>query len=283
MNFFDLHCDTPYKCYENGFSFDDSSLSVSSNGVTCFEKWYQCFAIWISEKVENPFSYYKNVLNNFKSELNAVKNGLKPIFTVEGGTLIGNDLERVKRLKNDDVRALTLTWNGENQIASGANAIGGLKPFGKQVIKSLNDNGIATDLSHLNRESFFDAIDITQYPIATHSCCDSVFSHKRNLTDEQINLIAQANGIIGVCLYPEFLGYGDVFFNVYKHIEHLLNMGLENHIAIGSDFDGADMDDELDSIIKIPILYEKLNKYGICNEILNKIFFENAYNFFFGL
>ncbi len=283
MNFFDLHCDTPYKCYEKGLSFDSQGLSVSSNGVACFDKWYQCFAVWISEKVENPFSYYKNVLNNFKSELNAVKNGLKPIFTVEGGTLIENDLERVNELKNDGIRVLTLTWNGENQIASGVNAVGGLKSFGKQVIKSLNDNGIATDLSHLNCESFFNAIEIVKYPIATHSCCDAVFSHKRNLTDEQIKLIAQSGGIIGVCLYPEFLGNGDVFYNVYKHIVHLLNMGLETHIAIGSDFDGANMDTELDKVVKIPILYKKLNQFGICNETLNKIFFENAYNFFFGL
>ena len=280
MNFFDLHCDTPYKCYEGALSFENQDLAVSSNGIISFDKWYQCFAVWINEEVENPFLYYKNVLNNFKFKLNVDKNILVPLFTVEGGTLLENDLERVNELKNDGIRALTLTWNGENQIASGVNAIGGLKSFGKQVIESLNDYGIATDLSHLNRESFFDAIEVTKYPIATHSCCDAIFPHKRNLSDEQIRLIAQNSGIIGLCLYPEFLGTGDVFLNVYKHIDHLLDMGLENHIAIGSDFDGADMDKRLAKITDIPYLYRKMNEYGIDMKTLNKIFFENAYNFF---
>lgn len=283
MKFFDLHCDTPYKCYKEDLSFDNQGLAVSSNGIFTFDKWYQCFAVWINEEVENPFSYYKNVLNNFKSQLNFDFDNLVPLYTVEGGTLLENNLERINELKNDGIRALTLTWNGENQIASGVNAVGGLKPFGNQVIKSLNDSKIATDLSHLNRESFFDSIEIAKYPIATHSCCDAIFSHKRNLSDEQIRLIAQKGGIIGVCLYPEFLGNGDVFFDVYKHIEHLLDMGLEKHISVGSDFDGADMDKRLSKITDIPSLYKKLNQFGIDYKTLNNIFFENAYNFFFYL
>ncbi len=283
MNFFDLHCDTPYKCYSKNLSFDDDSLSVSANGMDCFEKWHQCFAVWISEDIRNPFEYYKNVLNNFKMFVKPLKNDFVPIFTIEGGTLIQNDLSRIEVLKSDGIRVLTLTWNGENQIASGVNALGGLKSFGKQVINALNEKRIAVDLSHLNRESFFNAIEHSKYPIATHSCCDNVFSHKRNLTDEQIRLLVKRGGIVGLCLYPAFLGEGDVFYNVYKHIYHLLDMGFEDSIAIGSDFDGADMDVTLNKITDIPLLYEKICELGIKEKILNKIFFHNANNFFLKL
>ena len=283
MDFFDLHCDTPTECYDKNQAFSINNLAVSDKNGSCFDKWYQCFAIWIDDKCDVPFDYYKKVLNNFKGKLNESQNSVVPVFTVENGKLLGSNAERIYELNNDGIKALTLTWNGENQIASGAHASGGLKPFGKQVIKYLNECKIATDLSHLNKESFFDAIELALYPIATHSCCDSVFSHIRNLNDEQIELIVQKNSIIGLCLYPNFLGEGDVFLNVYKHLYHLLDKGYENHIAIGSDFDGADMSAELSDISKIPVLYKKMLNYGIDEKILQKIFFKNAYDFFFRL
>lgn len=283
MNFFDLHCDTPTECYNKNQAFINNDLAVSYQKGSGFDNWHQCFAIWIDEKLCDPYAYYKNVLFDFKNKLKGVKNTLTPIFTVEGGSLLEDKVERVYELKSDGIKALTLTWNGENQIASGANADGGLKPFGKRVIELLNECKIATDLSHLNRDSFFDCIEVAKFPIATHSCCDRVNSHIRNLTDDQIKLLVQKDGIMGLCLYPLFLGEGDVFFNIYKHLHHLLDKGYENNIAIGSDFDGAEMSKALSDISKIPSLYDKLLCFGIEDSILQKIFFKNAYNFFLKL
>ncbi len=280
MNFFDLHCDTPSECYNRNTDLNDESLAVSYDKGNEFEKWYQCFAVWVKDDMKKPFEYYKSVLCDFKSKLKKSPKNLSPILTVEGGVVIENDLSRVETLKNDGIQALTLTWNGENTIASGALCDGGLKDFGRQVIESLNDNRIATDLSHLNRESFFDAIEYAEFPIATHSCCDFINAHNRNLTDTQIKLIAQRGGVIGLCLYPVFLGEGDVFENIYKHIYHMLELGCENNIAIGSDFDGAKMDKELSDTSMVTTLYKKLINFGIDINTLEKIFFKNAYNFF---
>lgn len=283
MDFFDLHCDTPTECYNKNQAFISNDLAVSDEKGSVFDNWYQCFAIWIDDKLYNPYLYYKNVLNDFKTKLKGAKNSLTPLFMVEGGSLIENEAERVFELKKDGIKALTLTWDGENRIASGTRASGGLKPFGRRVIELLNECKIATDLSHLNREGFFDVIELSGYPIATHSCCDGVNSHRRNLTDEQIKLIVDRNGIIGLCLCPLFLGKGDIFMEFYKHLYHLLDKGYENHIAIGSDFDGAEMNEHLSDISKIPFLYDKLLGFGIDDSILQKIFFKNAYNFFFKL
>lgn len=283
MNFFDLHCDTPTECYNSKKAFLRNDLAVSYQKGIAFDNWYQCFAIWIDERLYNPYTYYKNVLLDFNNKLKGTKSPLTPLLTVEGGSLLEDKAERVYELKNDGVTALTLTWNGENRIASGAYASGGLKPFGADVIRMLNECRIATDLSHLNRESFFDTVEIAQYPIATHSCCDKIHTHIRNLTDEQIDILVQKKGIIGLCLYPLFLGEGDVFINVYKHLYHLLDKGYENNIAIGSDFDGAVMSNELSDVSKIPLLYEKLLAFGIEDTTLHKIFYKNAYDFFFRL
>ena len=101
----------------------------------------------------------------------------------------------------------------------------------------------------------------------------------RNLTDEQLRLIGEKNGLIGLCFYPKFLG-GDVFEKIYENICRLQGLGLENNIAIGSDFDGADMLPELSDISKVPDLYTYLENRGISAETLKKIFYENAQNYF---
>lgn len=278
MDYFDLHSDTPNKCYREQLSFKDSSLAISSDKGKFFNKWYQTFAIWIDETEENPFELYINMLNGFKEKLKDAPDNLTPIFMVEGGSLIENDIDRLYRLKKDNIRFLTLTWNGENTIAGGQKTEKGLTDFGRKVIKEMNTLKIGCDLSHINEKSFYSAIEIAEYPLATHSNCRTLCDHPRNLTDQQIKLIAQKGGIIGLCYYPEFLG-GNPFEELYKNIFHLLDMGLENHIALGSDFDGAKMDRILSSPIDVPNFYEFLYQKGLEELLLNKIFFQNANNF----
>ncbi len=280
MNFFDLHCDTPYECFKQGLPFNNNVLAVTSKKGSVFDKWHQCFAIWVRDDMPSPFKFYKSVLNDFKFKLSTKPDNLSPILMVEGGAVIEQDLSRVERLKNDGIRALTLTWNGENSIAGGSQSDAPLKDFGKQVILELNRNKMICDLSHINRKGFFKALEIADYPMVTHTCCDSIHSHKRNLNDGQIKALVQKNGIIGICFYPAFLGGNNVFEQVYKNIYHLLNMGYENNIAIGSDFDGADMDCKLFDISDVPALYRFLHCRGIECGILEKIFFRNAFNFF---
>ena len=182
-------------------------------------------------------------------------------------------------LKSDGVRYLTLTWNGENAIAGGSGTDKGLTRFGREVIRELNRLKICTDLSHLNDKSFFAAIERAEYPIASHSNSREICPAPRNLTDEQLKLIGEKNGLIGLCFYPKFLG-GNAFEKIYENICRLGNLGLENNIAIGSDFDGADMSDELSDISKVPDLYAYLEKRGISAGTLKKIFYENAQNYF---
>ncbi|MBQ8741392.1 MAG: membrane dipeptidase [Clostridia bacterium] len=280
MKFFDLHCDTAYKCYRDGLSFCDSSLAVTPKKAHCFDDWYQCFAIFIKDGIKNPFEYYKNTLDNFKNQLKSKPDNLTPILTVEGGLLIEDDISRIETLYNDGVRALTLTWNGENRIAGGADTDAPLKDFGKQVIGELNRFGIATDLSHLNKKSFYGAIEIAEKPIITHSCLEIVNNHSRNIDDNQLKVLVQKGGIFGLCFYPLFLGEGDVYENIYKNIYHILDLGYEDYLSIGSDFDGADMSEKLYDISAVPTLYKYLKSQKIDENILNKIFFENAYNFF---
>ena len=278
MDYFDLHCDTPYECYFKNQDFFENNLAVSGEKGAVFDNWRQVLAVWIRDDLDEPYTLYKAILKDFKEKLNKKPDNLTPYFSVEGGAVIDDDIDRLYEMKKDGICALTLTWNGENRIAGGSKTDKGLTPFGKRVIKEMNFLNMLCDLSHLNENSFYSVIELADYPIATHSNCKSVFDCPRNLNDNQLKLIAEKGGIVGLCFYPKFLG-GDVYEKLYENIYHMLELGMENNIAIGSDFDGADMGDELCDISGIPLLYAKLHEKGIDKLILDKIFYKNAENY----
>ena len=274
MNFFDLHCDTAYKMYLQKQGFQKNNLAVSAKTGKCFEKWVQTFAVWISEETENPYIFYKNVLQHLKQNLTK---DVKPVFAIEGGTII-DSVERIYELKQDQIKFITLTWNGENKLAGGIKTDKDLTEFGRCVIDRMNSLKMAVDLSHLNQKSFYSVIERADIVLATHSNCKAVCTVPRNLDDNQIKLIAQKGGVIGLNFYPLFLG-GNTVQKIYENIYHLCDMGFENNIAIGTDFDGADMGDGITDLSKIPQIYTRLLEKGLEEQLLDKIFYKNAWEF----
>lgn len=275
MNFFDLHCDTAYECFINNIGFDNDVTAVNASAAAKFENWVQTFAVWIRDDLADPFGEYCRIIGDIKAKLTNRPKNLVPIFSVEGGAVIERDAERVETLKNDGIGFMTLTWNGENRIAGGSKSEKGLTSFGKRVIKKMNEVGMVCDLSHLNDRSFYQVIQRADRVIASHANCRAVCNVPRNLSDEQIRLIAECGGLVGLCFYPPFLG-ADVTLKLYENIVHLLDMGLEDNIAIGSDFDGGEMEKCLDGAEKIPELYCRLSGLGVSDRILDKIFYKNA-------
>ncbi|MCQ2454836.1 MAG: dipeptidase [Clostridia bacterium] len=281
MNYFDLHCDTLLKMYNNNLAFYDEKLSVNSRFSTDFENWYQCFAVFIDDKTAEPFLLYKKLHNLYKNELKSkFLQNPTPVLTIENGKVIEDNIGRLELLKNDGVFSFGLTWNNENLIAGGVDSTAPLKPFGKEVIRELNNLKIATDLSHLNKESFYKAVELADYPIVSHICINNVFVHKRNIDINAAKLVAEKGGIIGICFYPQFLGNNDTFEDIYKHIYFCLEKGLKNNISIGSDFDGCNTDINIGNIGK---LYSFLQKKNIDKITLDNIFYKNAFNYFYSL
>ena len=278
MDFFDLHCDTAFELYKRNLSFDNDELSVNRNSAKVFGKWTQTFAVWIKDDAENPFRLYENIISDIKFKLKTAPENLTPLFAMEGGSVIEDKTDRLEVLKKDGIKLFTLTWNGENRIAGGCKTEKGLTDFGVTVIKELNRLKIGCDLSHLNKKSFYSAMEYAEFPLATHSNCYGICPNRRNLTLEQIKLITQKNGIIGLTFYPEFLGE-NIYKKIYENIFLLCDKGFENNIAIGSDFDGGKMSESLDKTSKIPLLYGFLEKKGLSKPLLNKIFYENAHKF----
>lgn len=285
MDLFDLHCDSPYESHKKFENFKDGNLAVTVEKGSIFNVWRQVCAIWVPDECHAPKKRYRTMLDFFKSQIapalsiEDLRQKRAFFLSLEGGAPI-DTIDDVDMLFNDGVRVVTLTWNGRNKIAGGCNTGAPLSDFGRQVISRMNEFSMAIDLSHLNDISFENAIELCRYPLASHSCCRNVYHVRRNMTDAQILKLTKKGGIIGLCLYPNFLGAGDPFLDFARHLYHLCEMGLENFLAIGSDFDGAKMDKRLDSIDKMPILYNYLINNGFESELLSKLFFKNAERYF---
>lgn len=299
MRFFDLHCDTIGECSNNNVSLRKNNFHIDLERAKLVGDYTQIFAIWIPDELrgDEALKYFNKTADYFHKELEENKDlislyednkitPVKAILSVEGGSACGGTLEGLNHLYKSGVRLITLTWNGKNEIGSGAFSEGGLTPFGKDFIKEAEELDITLDVSHLNRQSFFEFAEISHKPfVASHSNADIVNrenAHKRNLTDEQIEIIKKRKGLIGLNFYTAFIedenAYG--INSLYRQIEYMLSLGCEDNIAIGSDFDGCRVVEDFNGIHKIPEIYCQLNNKGISKKILNKIFYENAEQFF---
>ena len=284
MKLFDLHCDTPSVCFREKIPFENEVSAVKEGALKSFDAAAQICAIFTRDDRENAFNHYKDTLNYFKECVTLPINDLEAphtvLLSVEGGSIFEGDPDKAYEVHKDGIKTVSLTWNGENALAGGVLTDAGLKDCGKELIKNLNSLNIALDLSHLNDKSFFDAVEVADFPIATHSNCRAICENKRNLTDDQLKLIRDKKGLVGINFYPPFLNDELVMQQILFNIEHMLKLGLENNIAIGTDFDGGQMAPELDETAKIPDLYNYLLSFGMGENLLNKIFYQNAFDFY---
>ena len=193
------------------------------------------------------------------------------VYSVEGLDLLDGSLEPLSAWRDRGVRMAALTWNYENCVGTPAkiDADTPLKPFGRKAALEMARLGIAPDTSHLNERGFYDLLEMGLIPLASHSCCRALCGHCRNLTDRQLRDLFQAGGYVGVNFYPSFLnedGRADLD-TVCDHVIHMLELGGENHVGFGSDFDGIECKPEgLDGPQDIPALLARLQKRGVDRE-----------------
>jgi len=176
------------------------------------------------------------------------------------------------------VRVIGLAWNDKNRYASGNDTEDGLSEMGTELIKRMNDLGITLDLSHLNERCFWDSIELTELiPVATHSNARALTDHARNLKDEQLKAIAERGGVIGIVLYNYFLktaNHKPTLEDVYAHADYMIELIGEDHVGIGSDMDGARIEDfpeGLKSIGELQRIAEFLIAKGYSENRVRKI------------
>ena len=201
------------------------------------------------------------------------------VFSIEGGEILQGSLERFAEFDAAArVRMIALTWNFENEIGHPAKngPEGGLKPFGLSLVREMNRKGVLCDVSHLNEAGFWDVIEhSTLPPVASHSNARALCEHTRNLTEAQIRAVIEKKGYIGVNFYSAFLANGRAatLEDVYRHVDAILQLGGEDVVGFGSDFDGIDAWPEgLANPADFPALLNFLAaRGGYAPEVLEKI------------
>lgn len=272
----DTHCDTPM-FFPKGVRFDhrDPQLLVDLHKMTEGRqdatimvaylpqpKIGETFSEKVAFDVSGPTEYadlifdkIEDIVRNNKDYLSIARTpadlyedkrrGRRSIMLgIENGLALEGSAATIKHFAQRGVVYITLCHNGDNDIcdsARGCNTHNGVSRFGEQVIREMNRQGIMVDLSHASEKSFYDAIEMSATPIVcSHSSARSLCDHPRNLTDDQMRVLAKSGGVAQTTLYHGFLrtaGEADIT-DAIAHLEHAIAVMGIDHVGIGTDFDG---------------------------------------------
>lgn len=214
---------------------------------------------------------------------------LSALLTLEDARTVDHSLENIERLEEQGFQMIGILWNHENCFGYPNSSDfelnrKGLKEFGIEAVQYMDELGITTDVSHLNDGGIADVLKYSKNPVlATHSNARSLTKNPRNLTDEYIKGIAESGGVVGLCFAPQFLGdpdKGSTIDNMVRHLNHLLDIGGENVLAIGTDFDGISGNLEISSPREMSLLFERLEQENWPLERIEKLAFKNALRVF---
>jgi membrane dipeptidase len=226
-----------------------------------------------SDSIATAHNYDELIANHDNGKMSA-------ILTVEEGGIINGKMEYLEELYRQGIRLITLTWNHENCIGFPNSREPelmnrGLKPFGIEVVRRMNELGMLIDVSHLSDGGFWDVVRYSTKPfVASHSNARVLCNHPRNLTDEMIKALAEKGGVAGVNFYPYFLrenGKATVV-DIAEHLWHMYQVGGEDVVAFGTDFDGFD-EGELDisHMGEMHHVYHAIRKRGFTERQMDKI------------
>ena len=307
--FADLHCDTVTRAFDEGCELRENLLHIDLKRRQNAGGGIQNFALFLNakklhEKGEDIFKKARLYLEFYKQQIKEnedivmpagsfreikrclSKGKLAAVLTLEEGAVCKGEIENLRFFYQNGVRMMTLTWNYSNELAAacGEKEDYGLTYLGVQFVGEMEKLGMIVDVSHLSDKGIYMMGKIAKKPfVASHSNARMVCPHRRNLTDEMIHIIADKGGVIGLNFYEEFLcpGFRNLSLkeqrvSLAQHVKHIQNVGGEEVLAIGSDFDGIDTNPLLPEVSVIPDTREMLHGEGISWRVLDKMYFGNV-------
>lgn len=208
------------------------------------------------------------------------------VLHMEGAEAIDADLAALDILHQAGLRSLGPVWSRPNIFGHGVpfrfpstpDTGPGLTDAGRRLVRACNDIGVVIDLSHLNEQGFWDVAALSDAPlVATHSNAHAVCPHARNLTDRQLDAIAERRGLVGLNFATCFLR-PDGQLNIQtgldvmlRHLDHLIGRLGVDGVALGSDFDGAKIPAAIGDVVGLQDLVEAMRAHGYDEETLKKI------------
>ena len=207
----------------------------------------------------------------------------------EGAEAIHHSMSNFGAYYDAGLRSLGLAWSRPNAFADGvpfrypsSPDIGdGLTGAGRRLVRRCNDRGVLVDCAHLPEQGFWDVHDVSTAPlVVSHTAAHEVCPLSRNLTDEQLDAVADTDGVVGLtfsagALRPEDGRDADSLGLVVEHVDHLVDRMGVDHVALGSDFDGATVLDVIGDVTGVPGILGALRAAGYSESDVRKIASEN--------
>ena len=295
----DLHCDTISSLSRNGALLLKNEAQFDLERARTANVCLQFFALFtmpadsnsslrqilkqvekFHQEIDSNAAYAYHLKNN--KDLSAACNNdkLACILHLEGAECLGTDMEILRLLYRLGLRSMGLTWNHRNQLGDGAGegvSAGGLSRKGKEVVEEMERLRIMLDLSHSSEKSFYDALEYYSNPIfVTHANARALCPHWRNLNDNQLRTLAEHGGLVGITQVADFVKEEHATIeDMLDHIVYIANLIGVEHVALGSDFDGADnmVISQIDGYADLPA---HLNRRGFTQKETEMILGENA-------
>jgi membrane dipeptidase len=199
------------------------------------------------------------------------------VLHLEGAEAVDPGLEALDLWYGAGLRSVGPVWSRPNAFAHGVPFVSpsspdigpGLTDAGAALVRRCGELGILIDVSHLNEAGFWDVARIDAGPIvATHSGVHTLCPTSRNLTDAQLDAIGASGGLVGIVfacsfLRPDFADDADTPLSlIAEHARYVADRIGPEHVALGSDYDGATIPAPLGDVAGTPKLLEALAAAG---------------------
>jgi membrane dipeptidase len=180
-------------------------------------------------------------LHDFARRRRGSAAGVAGVLLLEGLHALEGDVENVDRTFEAGYRIMGLVHLFDNAVGGSVHGRkrGGLTPFGRRVLRRIDELNMVVDLSHASPALIDDVLELTARPvIASHTGVKGTCDNVRNLADEEVRRIAATGGVIGVGLWKTAV-CGDDAAAVTRAVCYLADRVGVEHVCLGSDFDGA--------------------------------------------
>lgn len=222
-----------------------------------------------------------------------VADPLACVLHLEGADCIGPDLLALDTLYALGLRSLGLVWSRPTIFGHGVpfrhgsdgDTGAGLTADGRRLVARCLELGLTLDTSHLTMKGFWDVADAGAPLVATHSNACAIANNARNLTDAQLKAIGETGGMVGLNFASVFLnhegwstGQADMS-DCLRHLDHMIAMAGEDHVGLGSDFDGAPLPQGIAHAGDLPKLIDAMRRHGYGEALIAKLAHENWLDF----
>jgi len=212
------------------------------------------------------------------------------VLHLEGAEAIDPDLESLDLWYGAGLRSLGPVWSRANAFGWGVPFVSpsspdvgpGLTAAGLALVRRCAELGILVDVSHLNEAGFWDVARLGAGPIvASHAAVHALCPTSRNLTDPQLDAIGASHGLVGIVfatpfLRPDFADDPETPLElIAEHARYAADrIGVE-HVALGSDFDGATIPRAVGDVAGMPRVLAALGEHGFTGPEIDAIAWGN--------